>query len=95
VVFLNNDPSLTLFEVPHFAALACEAFESIGIYHNPKRQQGIFANTAETQKTQSLAHASGWDSRKRATSKLTLRVVIKSTARLRLAVSCQSLFTVQ
>ena len=50
-------------------------------FHNPKHQRGIFANTAETLERESLAEASGWDSRKRETLKLTCRVMIRSTAR--------------
>ncbi len=43
--------------------------ETSCLYDNPKRQRGIWGNTAETAKTQSLADASGWDSHKRATSR--------------------------
>ncbi len=39
------------------------------IYHNPTRQRGIYANTAQNAKAQSLADAAGWDRRKCETSK--------------------------
>ena len=42
-----QDPSLTLFEVAFFATAVDLAWENSGNHHNPKRQRGIFANTAE------------------------------------------------
>ena len=69
------------FEVALFKAGADQRRENTGDYHNPTRERGIFPNTASNAKAQSLADAAGWDSRKRATSKLTRRVVIKSTTR--------------
>ena len=76
-----RNPSLTRFEVALFKAGADQRRENTGDYHNPTRERGIFPNTASNAKAQSLADAAGWDSRKRATSKLTRRVVIKSTTR--------------
>jgi len=52
------------FEVALFGARVDQRVENKGNYHNPTRQRGIFANTAETQKTQSLADAAGWDRHK-------------------------------
>ena len=40
-------------------------------FHNPPRPRGIDANTGDTTKSQSLTNASGWDSHKLASSKLT------------------------
>ena len=74
-----RNPSLTRFEVALFKAGADQRRENTGDYHNPTRERGIFPNTASNAKTQSLADAAGWDSRKRATSKLTRRVVIPGT----------------
>jgi hypothetical protein len=68
------DPSLTLSEVALFTMAVDQRTENTGDYHNPTRQRGIFPDTASNAKTQSLAHAAGWDGGKRATSKLTLRV---------------------
>jgi hypothetical protein len=78
-----RNPSLTLFEVALFKAGADQRRENTGDYHDPTRERGIFPNTASNAKAQSLADAAGWDSRKRATSKLTLRVVMKSTTHWR------------
>jgi hypothetical protein len=58
------------FEVALFKTVADQRRENMGDYHNPMRERGIFQNTASNAKAQSLADAAGWDSRKRATSKL-------------------------
>ena len=52
-----------------------------GNYHKPTRQRGIFPDTASNAKTQSSADAAGWDSRKLATAKRTLRVLTKTAPR--------------
>jgi hypothetical protein len=57
------------FEVALFKTVTDERRENIGDYHNPRRERGIFQNTALNAKAQSLADAAGWDSRKHATSK--------------------------
>jgi hypothetical protein len=57
------------FEVALFGARVDQRVENKGNYHNPTRQRGIFANTAETHKTQSLADAAGWDRHKLAIAK--------------------------
>ena len=77
---VSVDPLLTRFEVARFGAEVVRLRRNTGIYHNPKRQRGIYVNTAQNAKTQSLAHAAGWDRRKCATSKLTLRVTMKQHA---------------
>jgi hypothetical protein len=57
------------FEVALIKTVADQRRENMGDHHNPTRQRGIFPNTSRNAEAQSLAHAAGWDSRKRATSK--------------------------
>ena len=43
---VSVDPLLTRFEVARFGAEVVRLRRNTGIYHNPKRQRGIYANTA-------------------------------------------------
>jgi hypothetical protein len=78
----KHNPSLTHFEVALIKTVGDQRQEDTGDNHNPTRQRGIFPHTASTAKAQSLAHAAGWDRRKRATSKLTQRVGMAANAQL-------------
>ena len=75
---VSRNPSLTLRVVINPKVFACFTNQSVETRNFKTRQRGIFPNTASNAKAQSLAHATGWDRRKRATSKLTHRVVISS-----------------
>ena len=72
-------PRWCFFEVARFATAVDRAWKNSGNHHNPKRQRGIWGKNYLNAKSQSLADASGCDGPKRATSKLTRRVRIKST----------------
>jgi hypothetical protein len=60
-----------IFEVARFGAEVVHLRRNTGIYHNPKRQRGIYGKPAQNAKARSLADAAGWDDHKRATSKRT------------------------
>ena len=46
----NNMAERARFEVARFAAAVDRAWKNSGDHHNPKRQRGTFANTAEGKK---------------------------------------------
>jgi hypothetical protein len=72
---VSVNPSLTHFEVARFGAEVVHLRRNTGIYHNPKRQRGIYGNPAQNAKAQSLTYVSGWDDHKCGTSTLTRRVL--------------------